>query len=1116
MPDPHHDLLRRLFDKALDLPPAARRTFLDSKCGDDPGLKQRLLAMLAAVDDEQFLSRATGTPNPQAAANPTSAAPAPAAGHTAALGETVGDRIGPYRLLQQLGEGGFGVVFLAEQSEPVQRKVALKVLKLGMDTRQVVARFEQERQALALMDHPHIARVLDAGATATGRPYFVMDLVRGEPITGYCDKHQLSIDDRLRLFAQVCQAVQHAHGKGIIHRDLKPSNILVAHQDGRPMAKVIDFGIAKATSQKLTDKTLFTEHQQVIGTLQYMSPEQAEGSPDIDTRSDVYSLGVLLYELLTGSTPFDKQTLRNAMYAEIQRLIREVEPPRPSTRLSESHDTLASIAAKRRSEPKRLGTLLRGDLDWIVMKALEKDRARRYETANGLAQDIQRHLQGDAVVAAPPSAGYRLRKFVHRNRGTVAALTAVALSLVVGVVAFAWQARIATRERNDAMAARAAEQAQREVAEARSAELAQVATFQERMLGQIDATAAGVRLMQDLRDRHRAALATSAVPADERDARADAFAQELARTNATDVAVAIVDATFLAPAVTAVGKQFAQQPLVEATLRQTLATLYSSLGRFETAQGLQQQATDARTARLGPDQLDTARSRQDLAVILEKRGRYQEAETLLREALAVRRAQLGLEHGDTLVTLGNLGGNLRYQGKLAEAEPMLEEALRITRKVRGSEHRDTLIRANVLGFLRIDQGRIADAEPLWRETYTTGLRVFGPDDVDVITWTNNLGGLLSSSGKVVEAERYYREAWAAAVRVHGVRHPNTLNCASNVASLLAGQGRYAEAEAIEREVLDSRTRTFGADHPDTLNSMVALAFALRRQTKFAEAEALLQAAFAAHQRISGIDNAHTLRAGAQLASLRVDSGQPAAAETLFRELMANSARTWGTDHPDRLVLQNNLGNLLVQQNRRDEAEPLLRDTLAARKRVSGDDHPETLVAMSNFARLREDQGHLEEAEAMYRDVLERFRRGLGDSHPNTLSSFGNLGAVLLTQKRFAEAQPLLQKAFDGNAKAFGDAHLRTAIVRRQHGRALAGLQRFAEAETELLAAERVITGAANASADRKLGAAKSLAALYEAWNAAAPTAERAASLATWQAKVAALQPPTTGEPARGK
>ncbi len=335
----------------------------------------------------------------------------------APAGGSIGEQIGRYKLLQQIGEGGFGLVFLAEQLEPVRRQVALKIIKLGMDTHQVVARFEQERQALALMDHPHIARVLDAGSTDRGRPYFVMDLVKGEPITEYCDKHTLSIPNRLRLFEQVCLAVQHAHQKGLIHRDIKPSNVLVSTENGRPVPKIIDFGIAKATAGRLTEHTVFTEQFQMVGTPEYMSPEQAEGSLDIDTRADIYALGVLLYELTTGTTPFSGE-LRASTYAEIQRVIREVEPPSPSRRILQSTEDLEKIAARRGTDARKLAGIVRGDLDWIVHKAIEKDRGRRYDTANGLALDIQRYLNGEPVVAAPPSAAYRLRKFVKRHAAT--------------------------------------------------------------------------------------------------------------------------------------------------------------------------------------------------------------------------------------------------------------------------------------------------------------------------------------------------------------------------------------------------------------------------------------------------------------------------------------------------------------------------------------------------------------------------------------------------------------------------------------------------------------------------------------------------------------------------
>ncbi len=381
-----------------------------------------------------------------------------------------GTVIGRYKLLQNIGVGGFGLVYMAEQQEPIRRRVALKIIKLGMDTAQVIGRFEAERQALAMMDHPNIARVLDAGTTDTGRPYFVMELVRGIPITEYCDKNRLAPKQRLELFVSVCHAVQHAHQKGIIHRDIKPSNVMVTLNDGEPVPKVIDFGVAKATQARLTEKTIFTQYGQFIGTPAYMSPEQAEMSGlDVDTRSDIYSLGVLLYELLTGSTPIDQQRLRTVGYAEIQRMIREEEPLTPSSRLSHSGETITSISAQRNTEPKKLGQLLRGDLDWIVMKALEKDRTRRYETADGFAADVVRYLHDEPVEASPPSVAYRVRKFMRRHKALLITVSSFAAILVMATVVSllfavrAWHAEAAARY-NEGLAkqeSKAAESAKR-------------------------------------------------------------------------------------------------------------------------------------------------------------------------------------------------------------------------------------------------------------------------------------------------------------------------------------------------------------------------------------------------------------------------------------------------------------------------------------------------------------------------------------------------------------------------------------------------------------------------------------------------------------------------------
>ncbi len=465
---PRWERIKALFAAASGRSGRERDELLDRECAGDPELRNLIDSLLTSqVPGDRHApptdAKPMNEPVPKDADQTTAATP---------ITEGPGTKIGPYKILQKIGEGGFGVVFMADQEFPVRRRVALKIIKLGMDTHRVVARFEAERQALAMMDHPNIARVLDAGATDSGRPFFVMELVKGDPVTDYCDRNNLSLTDRLVLFEQICNAVQHAHTKGVMHRDIKPSNVLVHTQDGRPHAKVIDFGIAKATDHRLTDMTLFTEFGLVIGTPAYMSPEQVGAQADIDFRTDVYSLGVLLYELLCGSPPFDPKQLRSAAQAEMRRIICEVDPPKPSTRLSQSTQTLPVVAKHRNTDGRRLGVLVRGDLDWIVMKAMEKDRARRYETANAFSADIRRHLSGEPVAAAPPSVMYRVKKFVRKHRGQVVAASLVTLSIFIGLGATIWQARTAARERDKAKTAeheqdlaRAEAETQRKVAE---------------------------------------------------------------------------------------------------------------------------------------------------------------------------------------------------------------------------------------------------------------------------------------------------------------------------------------------------------------------------------------------------------------------------------------------------------------------------------------------------------------------------------------------------------------------------------------------------------------------------------------------------------------------------
>ena len=548
---------RRILDEE------ARAEYIDQICAGDQALCQRVEALLEVHDKEEHFLKSNGGAAPTV--------------DQSSLSESPGQQIGRYRLLQKIGEGGFGVVYMAEQETPVRRKVALKIIKIGMDTKQVIARFEAERQALAMMEHVNIAKVFDAGATESGRPYFVMELVKGISITENCDQNNLTTEKRLLLFMDVCHAIQHAHQKGIIHRDIKPSNVMVTLHDGRPVPKVIDFGVSKATNQRLTEKTLFTEYHQFIGTPQYMSPEQAEMSGlDVDTRSDLYSLGALLYEVLTGSPPFEAATLRAAGYAEIQRIIREVEPPKPSTRLVTLMQQNTEIAKHHGVEPHSLTKLLRGDLDWIVMKAMEKDRTRRYESASALARDIERHLLAEPVTAAAPSAGYKLRKFIKRNKGPVSVAAVIGLLLVIGTAVSTWQAVRANRARAEA----------------------------ERQ----------AKVAREVSDFLRNDLLGAADP-------------WTGRSEGTSVA------SFLDAASKQLEGKFVDEPLVEASIRLTLGDTYLHLGRFDEAGRHLQRCLEIRNDRLGEDDFKMLYCMRELGWAYHCLGKNKQAESLLVAAL---------------------------------------------------------------------------------------------------------------------------------------------------------------------------------------------------------------------------------------------------------------------------------------------------------------------------------------------------------------------------------------------------------------------------------------------------------------------------------------------------
>jgi len=731
---------KQIFEQAFDLESAEeRQRFLRTACGDDARLFGRIEGLLEAGKvAEEFLPEQPHSQPPKRL-----------------LTEKPGDWIGRYKLLQQIGEGGCGVVYMAEQEEPVRRRVALKVIRLGMDTKGVIARFEAERQALALMDHPNIAKVLDAGATETGRPYFVMELVRGIKITEFCDENNVTTADRLKLFMQVCQAIQHAHQRGIIHRDIKPSNILVTINDGMPVPKVIDFGIAKATAGRLTDHTLFTAFDQFIGTPAYMSPEQAVmTSLDIDTRSDIYSLGVLLYELLVGCTPFDQKELLAAGLDEMRRTIREKMPPKPSTRLSTMvADALTATAQHRHTDAPKLIHVLRGDLDWIVMKCLEKDRSRRYETANGLAADIGRYLKNEPIVARPPSKLYEFQKTVRRHRFGFAAAAAIIIVLAVGIALTSWQAVRATR-----------------------AERAQARLLQE----SLQATERETELHQQA-ERARANEAVLRVEAEQAQ-RSETMLREqaeAARTNEVglrqraEVAerIAQYEAGQLGEALRKLGKL----DLAEKYIRDALAME----GQLQTNN------TPERAALLN-----------NLAnVLVGQEKNLPEAEKAAREALALRKELLGSDHPDVAKSLDRLGMALRLEGKFAEAEAAYLEALSINKKHFGVDHEEVLGPMFALAGVAQADGRIAEAEARYNETLSLARNVLGDQHPYVHSVLNISAQMLYDQGRAVEAEPLARECLANRQR----RNPEewlTFTTQNLLGGILLAQRKYEEVEPL--------------------------------------------------------------------------------------------------------------------------------------------------------------------------------------------------------------------------------------------------------------------------------------------------------------------------------
>ena len=1033
-------------------------------------LAVQLRALDGSVAPEAPEARAVATPEPPALPVTPRAAP-----------EAL-ESIGPYRLIDKLGEGGMGTVYLAEQREPVQRQVALKLIKTGMDTAQVLARFEAERQALALMNHVNVAAVFEAGSSASGRPYFAMEYVPGAEITKHCDQRELDFRGRIELFLQVCDGVLHAHQKGIIHRDLKPSNILIKSAQGQPAtAKIIDFGVAKSLQRKLGYLTAHTLLGSFVGTPTYSSPEQINSnSGDVDTRADIYSLGVVLYELLAGVTPYSEAALASKSPLELSRMLSSQDPPPLLSRFASLDEPSETVIAQCRSMSiAQMKQTLGSDLSWIVAKCLERDPNERYASVLELEKDLKRWLENRPVEARPITWTYRVRKMVRRNWGAVSVAAAVALALILATTASVISFVRAERAREEAE---------------------QVADFQAKQMRNMDPAAMGLGLREEFLKAVQQRGVQQGLSAAALETRQQQIQELIDGLSFTDLGVSQLDRYYLNPALAAIESDFSESPLLQAKLWNSVLAIQESMGHYQAALDVQERVLAQYRQFLGDNALPTIIAIRTRAELRNELSQIGEAESDFRLAAAAARENLGREHRETLETACALGSFLAENSRFEEGLPMLREALEKTRQILGKNDPQTLRCIGSLASALFYRGEIESALVLEKEALETNSLIFGAKSQEVIQSKMDLASVLGSIHEFEQAEKYAREALSQARASLGDQHPLTLNAMDISASVAGKLGQLDDAEKLYREALHGSVELLGKHDLTTLHYHSNLANTLNKQCRFREAELASREVLNGYQQTVGLDNLNATFTMSTLARSLVSSGKFDEGISQLQNSLSIRQKLLGVEDPRTLQSQADLASGFHVAGRLDEAEAMFSKTVLSMDRALGAKAAATLRTRSEFARLINARGRNAQAESEFREILAEQGKLSGDNKLSFFDTVGQLSAVLRAQNKLTEALSLGQQMMAAGEQVRNNNY-EFGLLQLNHAHTLAKLRRFAEAEQMYLAAYKNITRWSEEARRPLKELAQGMLELYAAWNAATPSAELLAKSKTWRAKL---------------